>query len=326
MSNTIKTFGYGYLVGDAALITSYMLQAKHEAAKTGGSIRETREYDAAIGGGIYTAASLIGAFFGNPSTEKKLELLYADMGRDLQKMGLTIPPDATPELLARKNGVFDGIQDFLYRNPTQVIHALFAIGGVKNMMGGLPKNGEGANWSTLASGALITLGGLVGLLVPEKAPDAAHPPQNFGERLVARVQEKPLRASATIFTVNNAFLLTGAHRDKNAYADSTTGAQYSWIFKLVTAASYITSNFFLSRSKRDNVGAQGPEQEEFIGKLRLTAANVVSAQPAAMQQAALMQVAGYLATRPEVHQSAGEIAAEMQAEIQHLAPAPSFAR
>ncbi len=323
MSNTIKTFGYGYLLGDAALITASMLQARQQAADGKIPITQTQKFNAVVGGGIYTVASAVGAIYGNPSTEKKLELLYGDMKRDLQKMGLTIPADATPELLANHDGILDQIQKFLYRNPTQVIHALFAIGGVKNMMGGLPVNGGKFDASTVASGALITLGGLVGLLVPEKPRDPAHPPQNFGEKVVAYAQEKPLRASANIFTANNAFLITGAMTDKKKYAASTNGAEYSWVFKLVTAAAYITSNFFLSRSKRDNVGS---EQDDFITKLRHTCAQVVVAQPPAMQQAALQQVAGYLAARPEVHASADALVAEMQHEIRQLAPALALQR
>lgn len=326
MSNSIKNFGYGYLIGDAALATASILQGRQQAIDNQIDFSKTQGYSSAVAGGLYGVSSVIAAVYGNPSTEKKLELLYSDMRQDLKKMGLHITADVTPELLAKEDGLIDGIQKFLYRNPTQVIHAIFALGGVKNMIGGLPSNGQEFNGSNFVSGALITIGGLVGLLVNEKAPDPAHPPQGVGQKIVAYAQEKPLRASANIFTANNLFLLTAARSDHQHYAHSTNGAQHSWILKLVTAAAYVTSNFFLSHSKRDNAGAQDSEQEAFMRQLRTTAAKVVSAQPAALQQTALTQVAGYLSTRPEVHQTAAQLLAEMQADILRLAPSVSLAR
>ena len=318
--NAVKTFGYGYLVGDAALMTAGVLKATHDAKILGVPMTSTQRFKEAAAGGIYATAGIIGARYGDPSTEKKLELLYSDMHHDLMRMGIQIPKDATPELLASKDGVIDHIEAFLYRHPTQMIHAIFAAGGVQNMLAGLPKGQTKFNKDVFASGLLITIGGLVGLMLPEKKPDPAHPPEGFVNKLVAKAQEKPLATAAAIFTVNNAFLLTGTYADKKAFATSTTGAQHAWMFKLATAAAYITSNYFLSRSKRENTGSHGAEQDEIIQKLQETSARLVLAQRPEMQEAVLQQVSGYLATRPEVGETAEQIATELHQTMQRLAP------
>jgi hypothetical protein len=317
--NSIKTFGYGYLIGDAALMTAGILKAQDEAAATGKELHQTQKFKEAVAGGIYATAGLVAARYGNPSTEKKLELLYRDMYADLTRMGITVPSKATPELLARNDGLIAQMDRFLYRHPTQVVHAIFAAGGIPNMIAGMPKDGQSFNPSVFVSGLLITIGGLVGLLLPQKKPDIFNEPQSFTGKVLETAQKNPLATAATIFTTNNLFLLTGAMQDKKEYAQSTSGAQHAWIYKLATAAAYITSNYFLSRSTRDNTGGKGPEQEEILKRLQETSARLVQAQPAAMQEAVLERVAGYLASKPDVHATAEELATQIRGNIEQLA-------
>ncbi len=325
MGGSLKSSGIGYLIGDAALTVSGLLNATHEMqfdpetrALRDAPINytETGAFKQAVGGMLYGMAGLVVARYGNPSTEKKLALLYTAMHEDLTRMGITIPKDATPELLAAENGVIAHIERFLYQNPTQIMSAIFSLGGVSNVLGGITARDP----SMAASGALVTIGGLLGLLGKEQQTEGKENPLDWA-------LHHPTQSSALAYTLNNGFLAHSAYKDHQKYTASPTAAKHSWVFKMTTLAAYLVSNFFLSKSSQNNASAQGDaEQQVLLQKLSETSARVVLAQPPAMQEAVLQQMSGYLAARPELNMQADTIATALQQQLHELAPAAQLAR
>lgn len=280
--NSLKTAGYGYLVGDAALFASGLMAGRNNEA---------------ISGLIYTVGGLACAKYANPDAEKQLKLLSSRLGGYLRKQGVEIPDTPDNKMLNTQGGIIDNIETFMYKYPSQVLNATYAVGGLQLVKSGM-KHGKG--WDT-ASGALVAAGGLAGLLIQEKKPDPDHPAKGAVGKAMEWLQEKPLRASGALYALNNVTLIMSALGERKA-----NPAQKSYMFKFLTAASYIFANGMLAISSKDN-NAKSEANTEATEKLTEAAARVIAAQAPELQEALVSHIAGYLSSQPEIHLKAEEI-------------------
>jgi hypothetical protein len=295
---SLKAAGYAYLLGDGALFASGMM---------GGRSKE------AMSGLLYTVGGLACAKYANPDAEKQLKLLSHRLGDYLRKEGVEIPVTPETKDLVKPGGVIDHIEAFLYKYPSQVLNATYAIGGVQLLRSGMQ---HGKHWDT-ASGALVAAGGLAGLLIHEKKPDPEHPPSGFIGKAVSWLQEKPLRISGGLYALNNATLIMSALEERRA-----NPAQKSYLFKFLTAASYIFGNTMLSLSSKNN-HSQGSSSQQALEKLAETSARIVAAQPPEVREGLVQHIAGYIASQPEVELKAEELTAMMQRKMQEIAAQPA---
>ncbi|MBY0406491.1 MAG: hypothetical protein K2Q01_02275 [Rickettsiales bacterium] len=281
-NNSLKAAGYAYLVGDAALFASgYM----------GGRSKE------AMSGLVYTIGGAACAKFANPKAEKQLQLLGARLGEHLREVHVPIPDQPDLQELTKKGGLIDHAEAFLYKYPSQVLNATYAVGGAQLLRSGLQ---HGKHWDT-ASGALVAAGGLAGLLIKEKAPDADHPPKTAFAKAVSWFQEKPLRLSGGLYALNNVTLIMSALEERKAKP-----ANHSYMFKFLTAASYIFGNTMLALSSKDNSGKK-EDCDAALEKLADASARIIAAQHKEVREALTQDIATYLAAQPEVTMKAPEI-------------------
>ncbi|MDX1975577.1 MAG: hypothetical protein SFT92_07895 [Rickettsiales bacterium] len=278
----LKTAGYAYLVGDAALFASGMITGRHKEASAGL---------------LWGLGGLACARYGNPDADKQMELLGKRLGKYLQKQGVAIPKDPTTAALTKEGGVIDSIETFLYQYPSQMLNSVFTIGGVQLVRSGLQNQ---KHWDA-ASGALITAGALAGLLIPEKKSDPENPPKGTINKAVAWLQEKPLRISAGLFAVNNVTMAMSAFNEMR-----TNPSQKSYLFKFLVSASYIFANAMLAQSSKDNT-MEGKRDVAALKKLSDMAANVIAAQPKEIQEALMQDIASFLSAQPETKLTSAEI-------------------
>jgi len=279
---SLKAAGYAYLVGDAALFASGLMAGRMKEAASGL---------------LYTVGGLTCAKYGNPDSEKQLQLLSGRLRDYLHKQHIEIPKMPGTELLTRQDGIIDHIESFLYKYPSQILNATYVVGGVQLMRSGLQAKKP---WDA-ASGALVTAGGLAGLLVSEKKPDPDHPPTSALGKAWSWLQEKPLRISGGMYALNNVTLILSALNERK-----TNPAQKSYLFKFLTAASYIFGNVMLSMSSKDGQ-CNDAEDKKNMEKLADEAALVIAAQAPPLQKALIDHIAGFLAAQPDVHLKAEEI-------------------
>lgn len=290
---SLKAAGYAYLVGDAALFASGMMAGRHKEAASGL---------------LYTVGGLACAKYANPTAEKQLKLLGTRMGNYLRKEGVAIPDQPDLQELTKPHGVVEQLEAFLYKYPSQVLNATYAVGGVQLLRSGMQ---HGKHWDT-ASGALVAAGGLAGLLISEKKTDPGHPPKTAFAKAAAWLQEKPLRISGGLYAMNNVTLIMSALGERKA-----SPANSSYLFKFLTATSYIFANAMLSMSSKDN-HASDSHASEALDKLAGAAARIISAQPKEVQEPLLQHVAGFLAAQPEVDRKAEEITRLMHEKMQQV--------
>jgi hypothetical protein len=294
--NSLSVAGTAYLIGDAALFAAGLLKSWQE----NGRITTADIKGQALTGAIWAIGGIGAARYGNPTAEKQLEILSTRLGDYLKQQGIAIPQNPTTELLAKKGGVIDHIEKFLYAHPSEALNAAYAVGSL-----GLISEGAGAlgkktgGFSDLATGVLVAAGALTGLLIPEKKPDPQNPPKGMFAKAMSWIQEKPLRLSSAFYWAGNAFLL------KNVYDNWNTNRASS-IAKLVTAGSYIFANAMLSMSSKGHADNK-KEGMEATQKLADSAAVVIAAQPQEVQNALVEQISGFLASQPETQMKADEI-------------------
>lgn len=287
---SLKAAGYAYLVGDAALFAAGLMEKNFKGASVGL---------------MWGLGGLAAARYGNPSKEKQLELLTHRLGDYLEKQGVDIPKMAETKMLTAKENVLYHIESFLYSHPSEALNAVYAIGAAQMVGSGVQKKFS----PDISSGALIGAGALAGLLIPERKPDATHPAHGSFAKAMQWMQEKPLRVSGALYTVNNLSMLWAgfAKRKENP-------AQKSYMLRFATAASYIFANAMLSMSSKAQAG-NDKKADHVLAELADTSARVIAAQPQEVQDALIDNIAGFLSSQPEVHRKAPEISELLHAKL-----------
>lgn len=281
---SLKAAGYAYLVGDAALFAAGLMEKNFKGASVGL---------------MWGLGGLAAARYGNPSKEKQLEILTHRLGDYLEKQGVDIPKIAETKMLTAKENVVYHVEEFLYSHPSEALNAVYAIGAAQMVGSGIAQKFK----PDISSGALIGAGALAGLLIPERKADASHPANGSFGKALQWVQEKPLRVSGALYTVNNLSMLWAgfAKRRENP-------AQKSYMLRFATAASYIFANSMLSLSSKAGA-ANDKKSDAVLSGLADTSARVIAAQPQEVQDVLIHNIAAFISSQPEVHKKADEIAA-----------------
>jgi len=291
---SLKAAGIAYLVGDAAMFGAGVLE---------------KDLGGAAGGLIWGLGSLTAARYGNPTAEKQLELLNHKLHAYLKKQGIEIPVNPTTAHLTKEGGVIEHIEKFLYANPSQILNAIYAIGGVTTARGGFHKDMK----ADMAKGMFVTAGGLAGLLIPEKKPNLNHAPQGVLEKTWSWIQEKPLRISGLLYHANNAVSIYGIHEK---WGQQVGKPKTNLYLRAITAASFIFANTMLAMSSK---GHAENNKTDVTDELANISATVIAAQPKEVREALIQQISGYLASQPEIDKKPDEIASILHAKLTEIA-------
>lgn len=292
--NSLNKAGIAYLLGDASLFAAGAMKGQWKEAATGA---------------LWGIAGLFPAFYGNPKAEKQLELLSHNLGDYLRKQGVEIPKNPTTELLLKPQGVWDQMEAFFYTYPSQMLNAVYAIGSTTLLKSGWDKNNHG----DMAAGGLVMAGALAGLLVPEKKIDPENPPTTALGKVWSWFQEKPLRISSAFYYANNIGLIRGAWEDKRE-----NPANKGYLFKYLTASTYIFGNLMLALSSKGHGAPKDKEDHTAMQKLAQSAAAVIAAQSPETQEALVQRISGYLSTRPHAHMKADAIAELLHQKLKEV--------
>ena len=338
---TLKAAGMSYVVGDVAMVAA-------------GAARGQGVLGTVSGGATWLAGGIAAARYGNPDTHKQLEIQASKLEAYLRKKGVTIPEDARAQstLLAHKT-VWGHVEQFMYEHPSELLNSMYLLGAsmllhegitkdvAKNAKHIIPKGLNAAAFKNVSStfwiGAVVSAGALLGLFVKEDPHAREKLDDNAGwlERATAFVKEKPLRASALLYTVNNGFLGLRAYQDFSA----RNGEFKSHAFKPHMASglqlgAYLIGNGLLFASSRSQITKQGFAAAD-MAKLENAAAAVIAAQSPETQQTLLADISAYMATQKGVAEPAEKIAADLAVRVGELtrdrlqmasAPAKSFAQ
>lgn len=342
---TLKAAGMSYVVGDVAMVAA-------------GAARGKGVLGTVSGGATWLAGGIAAARYGNPDTQKQLEIQASKLEAYLRKKGVTIPEDARAQsaLLAHKT-VWGHVEQFMYEHPSELLNGMYLLGAsmllhegiTKDMAKGAGKAAKdiipkGLNLpafknvsSTFWIGAVVSAGALLGLFVKEDPHARERLDDNAGwlEHATAFVKEQPLRASALLYTVNNGFLLHKVWEDFSA----RNGTFKSQAFKPhyasgLNLAAYLIGNGLLFASSRSQITKQGFAAED-MAKLENAAAAVIAAQSPETQKTLLADISAFMATQKGVTLPPEKIAADLAVRVGELtrdrlqmanAPAKSFAQ
>jgi hypothetical protein len=306
---SLKAAGYAYIVGDAAMFASGLLKASRlEGAQRSGMLFESAT------GALWGAGGLAAARYGNPDKEKQLEILAHKLEKFLVRAGATVDDSASRSspLLSKNPGIIGGIERFLYEHPSEALNTVYALGAASMLRSG---HIEGKNSKTMM-GALVMAGALGGLLITEdKNARAKAADGSLIDKAVALVRESPLRASSTLYFINNIFTFQHAAEDRKVFASQPHmhGMKPHW-FSFLCAAAYVVANGLLFISKRDQIDEQKFTPAE-LGALEQVAASLIAAQPPAVQKHLLHAVSGYLAEQKLVALSPEAIFQQVTAKV-----------
>jgi hypothetical protein len=327
---SLKVAGYSFLVADSALIGSGLSTALKE-----------RSFKKGFGSPYMITAGLtgltagaVGANFGNPKAEKQLQLVYGDLRNYLKKHNVEIPQDHMPESLAKDRGLIQHVEAFLQTYPAQLMSTLYSAIGISFFMDGvldkrnsLAKRAAGdikaaegllkKSGNMKKSSMLLIAAGLVGLLIPEKksvsdSPAKDTPASNPFEKAYKWAQEHPLAITGTLMTANQYYLAGAAN-----YERKLDSSNPSYLFKFLAVACFVFGNTLLAFSSKHDGGGTKMD-EKTLNELADTSARVIAAQPEAVRNALLDDVAAFLCKEPYVKIETAELRQKLQERLEQV--------
>lgn len=315
----LKLAGYSYILGDLAGVASSVARGDFK-----------RNWSTAAGFSTWLAGGIAAARYGNPDTEKQLEILAHKLKSHLAARGVTVTrDDASPNALLHHTGLWQGIERFLYEHPSEMLNAAYALGAGMMIHNGVKsiRKGDHSYFGSKSapimtdfwSGLLVLAGALGGLLIKED-PNAAEKAKNGStlDKTKAYFTEKANRFPGLMYGLNNVVLAGRVLQEQKKFKNSAVSFKPHY-FSAVTLATYVFSNILLQFSAREQITAKLPSAE--VAKLEDAAARIISAQPEAMQQAVLADVSEYLAAQKGVGQSTPEIAQTLANRLTELTQA-----
>jgi hypothetical protein len=322
---TLKAAGYGYLVGDIALAASGILKNEKNVFRAGT---------------IWAAGGVGAAVWGNPDTEKQLEILAHKLESYLRHHGAIVTDETRKNavLLRDHNGLGAKLDRFLHEHPTEILNAAYAVGAsvlLHKGVGVLLKGSTGDALRTAVTrtgmGAFVLAGALGGLLIKEDPQAHEKADSNsITSKVVAYIKEKPMRFSSAMYWGGNAFTGYNAWLDfSNRNTHGSLLGIKPYHFSALTLAAYITSNGLLALSSRDQI-EEKKFKPEHLAQLEQVAAEIIAAQPPQLQAQLLTGVAEYLAKERMVGASSEELSKQLIARVsetgkKHLAQASEHA-
>ena len=322
---TLKAAGASYIVGDTA---GAIASALRPSAGGQGSSK----WKTAAGFGVWGVGGAAAAFFGNPDTDKQLEILAHKLRQHLAQNGITIPSSAAAQSeLLQDQGLLHNVSRFLYEHPSEVLNTAYAIGAGMMVHGGwkaiqqkertlFPSSFKLDELNKVStdfwSGLLVSLGALGGLFIKED-PHAQEKAKDGGviDKTKAYFSEKALRFPGMMYGLNNIVLAGRVMQEHRDYKNN--GKTFKpYHFSAVTLATYIFSNLMLQFSPRNQIAKHLPA--EAVAKLEQAAAAIIAAQPPEMQQAVLADVSAYMASQKGVTFKAPEIASHLASRVTEL--------
>jgi len=288
---SLETAGYAYLVADAALIAAALC-------------RKEPEKGVAIGAALWGIGSLAAVGFGHKPAERHLNDLSNALRDDFEKNGVLIPSDSSisRDVLAAKGGLVDKTQDFLYRNPSQALNAIYGLGGVVGAY-------SATDTPIRMSNSLVAAGGLLGILLAEKDPDRERKESEVSATTpISWFTDKPLRISSAAYIANNFFTV------QSAMKQTETIPKYG---RYVAAASYMLANTMFALSSKDH-NKQSAVPDDVLKTIETEAATIIATLPKQAQEAMLHHVAQEISEQEGVNVPSEDIFKAMTQRIQSV--------
>ncbi|GEM_PF-4985671 len=317
--NRRKLSGIGYLIGDAALAIEGVINMRQGIKEGDKDALSSGIKELAVGGGFAIGGAAM-AKYGKRPVADQLSALHDKLAAHFEKEGIQLSTDYVQRAKRENNKNFFGkIEDFCYKYPTEILNASYGLlstllisDGWKDFQKG---KAEGkTNVGTLGMGILIMSGALAGLLIKEKTPKQLAEAGTTG--IQATLQKNALAVTGGLYFANNFFTAKSSIERYNRYnkplADPQTEqgkinlarSQSSvfkniWMFRALTAASYVFSNLTLMGTKK---GASGDAnvladaRETLLHEL----GTIIQAQPKEKQTALIEQTAEYLSHQKEI--------------------------
>lgn len=290
---SLRAAGLSFLIADSSLIAFGRLA------------KEDQSRNMVAAGMFGLTAGAIGTIFGHHKTEQQLQQLCKDLSDHLREQGVSIPSSINDPSLTKKGGFLDRIKSFLYAHPSQMMNALYSMVGAAFIREGSQKDIRNLK----ISGALLISGALSGILIKEKKPDPAHPPQGFFEKIWSWIQEKPLRVTGTLFNANQVFLGLSVLDYRRRHPENK-----SYLFMLLAVAAFAFGNTMLMISNKSK-GADQKVDMKTMNALADTSAQIIAAQPEQVRNAVLEDISTYLASKKNAPMQKDQIRTLLSARL-----------
>ncbi len=314
-AQSLRSSAMFYALGDLLFLVSGVMRSR-EKGKT--------DYGQIGTGASFLTGDVLLSVFGGHNESRQLKSLLGDLKHHLQEKGVAIPDASTltAETTAKPGGFLETIFDFMHTHINTIKIMAEILGGAAYVKAGMTQNND----EKKIAGAVIVTGWLGALLVKEKKTD----PQALafaspGEKIMAKIQEKPLQLAGGAGLIHNAISTYGAFKERNRYLHperhTDTGSKnYAW--DLAGISAMLLGNSLYAISNKSPGGAI--RKDALIEEVYSIAAQVLHSQPEQVREAAIEATAAYLGERTELKDHRPQIAARLRQEIAALTQNPWY--
>lgn len=339
-NSTLKAAGLSYNVGDAAYMYYTVGDAKKDWNK--GPNPKSNNFFSAVGiaGGVgYALGSLTLSVYGSrDQSQNTIQAATQKVQTYLHKNGIVAEDDSPISAITKepKHGFFKKLDNLFAKYPSETLNFIYlgvgaALSSVAFYKGTRPidaalkgealataiKNRNAERWD-VGLGAVTAASALTGILVKEKKID----PQDRREGILGRtldwIQEKPLRATGIGYGISTMF---HAHSTVLKYKSGDITDRRNLIGRAIFVGANVFSEVLLSfSSKGHGVGVLSDKSADQT--VLAAAAEMISRQPKAKQEALVHQLAGYIDSSDILSGNSDEIAAQLKVQLHAIETNP----
>ncbi len=305
-NNSLRASGLIYMLGNAM----YYMAGAYNTNKLAGAEDKRMALSFAAGD------ALLGTFGGRDDA-RQFRSLLTKLKHHMESTGIEIPQNAAIYVETSNQGRSFGERaiDFMHDHINVLKISAEVLGGYFAFRSGLKKNDKGErNWLKAVGGAVVVGGWGAALAVKEKKPDNEQL-QNATptEKLVAHIQEKPLRLAGWAGLAFNALNFGGTWANRGT-------ASGKW--NMAAVGSMVSANTLYSISNKTTGG--DIKTDAMVRDVYSVAAQILNKQPEGVREAAIESTARFLGERPEIKDRHEEIIVRLRQEMEVQRQNPWF--
>lgn len=307
---SLRIAGVANLIGDVGFL---------------GNGLQTKDKYKIAGGALYTLGGANLTLFGKPKDGQGEEDVTAGMANVLQQKHSDIGETALGNIVAQQTASnAQAANSFLAHHGVQNTLLAYTAGAGAMLASGIKKHRAGEGSAALGYGISSFALKSLSLLIPEKLKKERVAVSEKDEKnngvisgMIEWVREKPLRLFGYGSLVTDSLLALDTYQ---TYKNNPQKSGYMWAG--VTTTSYIVADLMMAISNKNPANTTDRFNEEEQRYVEALAAEALIRQPKETRECLLLEVAEFLAKRPETQGDAATISSAIKSQLTALGSSP----
>jgi hypothetical protein len=278
------------------------------------------------GGSLYTLGGANLTLFGGTRPDRDMRELTEDTAAFVKdKMGHLDADTGLAKIDANRQG--DRLHDKLYRNAAQNTLGVYTAGAGAMLVSGIKQyRRDPKEYASMWYGISSVVFKVASFLIPEKVKTDegnSHKRKGIVTGAIDWVREKPLRLFGYGSVVTDSLLALGTYQEYQASQEKISRGllvkpDKNFYWSGITATTYILADFMIAVSSKDHANASGSLDPDHQRRIEALAVESILRTSEAERPKLTLEIAEFLASRPNMKGSASDINNHLQLQIEEM--------